>query len=96
MPEAERPADGLSIVALASGIGALLLVLFSVVPLAGWCFMPLSAVAALTSLVTSIASLVRTTLNPKLEGRMQALAALLFVLLWGAGAGLLAMFVSRH
>jgi hypothetical protein len=96
MPEAAQPADGLSVLSLAAGIGAVVLILFSVLPLIGWCLGPLSGVSALVALVTGIASLVRTTLRPQLEGRWQALAGIALALLWGAGAAVLALVVWRH
>lgn len=96
MPDAERPADGLSILALAAGIGALVLMLFSLMPMLGWCTAPLSALCAALAFITGVASLIRTTLNPKLEGRWQALAGLALAGVWGAGAAILLNVLSRH
>ena len=95
MPEAERPADPLSIISLASGIAALLLAVFSVQPFAAMCTMPFSVLSVLTSIITGIVSLVRTTVRPELEGRWQALAGLGLSLLWCGAAGVLLMFVLR-
>lgn len=95
MPEAERPADPLSIISLASGIAALLLAVFSVLPFAAMCTMPFSVLSVLTSIVTGIVSLVRTSVRPELEGRWQALAGLGLSLLWCGAAGVLMMFVLR-
>jgi len=86
----------MSIVALAAGIASLVLMLFSLMPMLGWCTAPISALSAALALITGIASLVRTTLNPKLEGRWQALAGLFFALIWGAGAAILLNVLSRH
>ncbi len=91
-----RPTDPLSIVALAAGIGALVLALTAVLPLVGMCLAPLSALSALVALVTGLASVVRTTVNRQLDGRLQALTGLGLALLWSAGAGLLYLFASRH
>lgn len=96
MPEAERPADGLSILCLASGLASLVLMLFSLMPLIGFCLAPLSAIAAVTALVSGIASLVRTTANPALEGRWQALFGLGLALLWCLGAAILFTVMMRH
>lgn len=93
--ETARPADPLSILSLAAGIAALLLALVSVLPLVGMCTMPLSMLSVLTSVGSGIASLVRTTLKPELDGRLQALAGLGFSLLWVAAAGLLFVFMTR-
>ena len=90
------PADPLSILALAAGIGALVLALFSVLPLAGMCLMPLSALCTVTALVSGVASVVRTTLNPKLEGRAQALVGIAFALVWCGVAVMLFVFVYRN
>lgn len=95
MPEAERPADPLSIISLASGIAALLLAVFAVLPFAAMCTMPFSVLSVLTSIITGIISLVRTTVRPELEGRWQALAGLGLSLLWCGAAAVLLMFVSR-
>jgi hypothetical protein len=93
--EPTKPADPLSILSLAAGIAAVILALFSVMPLFGFCTFPLSAVCVLTSVISGIASLVRTTIKPELEGRLQALAGLGLSLLWGLAAALLFTFVSR-
>ena len=71
-----RPADPLSVLSLAGGIGALVFAAISVVPLFGLCTFPLSVLCVLTSVVSGIASLVRTTMKPELEGRLQALSGL--------------------
>ncbi len=95
MPEATRPADPSSIVSLAAGIAALVLAVFSVLPLVGMCTMPLSVLSVLTSLVTGIVSLVRTTVRPELEGRWQALAGLGLSLVWCGAAAVLLLFAMR-
>ncbi len=94
--EATRPADGLSILALASSIAALVLMLFSIMPLLALCLGPLSVLSAAVAVVSALASLVRTTLKPELDGRWQALAALTLMTVWGAGAWILFSVVSRH
>jgi hypothetical protein len=86
----------MSIVALAAGIASLVLMLFSLMPMLGWCTAPISALCAALALIMGLASLVRTTINPKLEGRWQALAGLFFALLWGGGAAILLNVLSRH
>ncbi|MFO0598184.1 MAG: hypothetical protein U0228_22970 [Myxococcaceae bacterium] len=96
MPEAERPADGLSILCLAAGIAAVVLLLFSVILMLGWCTVPLSVLAAATALISGIASLIRTARRPELEGRMQALAGLGLTLVWGGGFFLMMSIFSRH
>lgn len=93
--EPTRPADPLSIVSLAAGIAALLLALVSVMPLVGMCTMPISAICVLTSVISGIASLIRTALKPELDGRYQALAGLGLSLVWGVAAAILAMFAAR-
>jgi MFS-type transporter involved in bile tolerance (Atg22 family) len=93
--ESVRPTDPLSILSLAGGIAALLLAAFSVVPLFGLCTMPLSVISVLTSIVAGIASVVRTTLKPQLDGRLQAIAGLGLSLVWCLVAVLLFMFASR-
>ena len=93
--EPTRPADPFSIVSLAGGIGALIFALASVMPLVGMCTFPLSVLCVLTSVVTSLISLVRTTMKPELEGRMQALFGLGLSSLWCVAAGLLFAFMSR-
>ena len=90
-----RPADPFSILSLAAGIAALCLALVSVMPLLGMCAMPISAICVLTSVISGIASLVRTTLKPELDGRYQALAGLGLCLLWGVAAAILAMYATR-
>ena len=57
--------------------------------------MPFSVLSVLTSIITGIVSLVRTTVRPELEGRWQALAGLGLSLLWCGAAGVLLMFVLR-
>jgi len=47
-----------------------------VVPLVAFCTLPLSVVSVLTSVVSGIASLIRTTLKPELEGRSRRFAGL--------------------
>lgn len=93
--EPTRPADGLSILSLAAGIACLVFAAFSLVPLFGLCTMPLSVISVLTSLVSGVASLVRTSLKPELEGRLQALAGLGFSLIWCLVATLFFVFASR-
>lgn len=95
MPEATRPADPLSIVSLAGGIAALVLAVFSVLPLVGMCTMPLSILSVLTSVITGIVSLVRTTMKPELEGRWQALAGLGLSVVWCGAAAVLLLFAMR-
>lgn len=95
MPEATRPADPLSIVSLAAGIASLVLAVFSVLPLVAMCFMPLSVICVVTSLITGIVSLVRTTVRPELEGRWQALAGLGLSLVWCGAAAVLLLFAMR-
>jgi len=93
--QAARPTDPLSILSLAGGIASLLLAAFSVVPLFGLCTMPLSVICVLTSLVAGVASVIRTTLKPELDGRLQAFAGLAFSLIWCLVAVLLFTFASR-
>lgn len=95
-PAPGRPTDPLSIVALAAGIGALVLSLTSVLPLMGMCLGPLSGIAALVALVSGVASIVRTTLDKELDGRLQAFAGVFLALLWGVAAAILFSFVARH
>jgi hypothetical protein len=90
-----RPADPLSILSLATGIAAVLLALVSVMPLVGMCALPISALCVLTSVISGVASLIRTAVKPELDGRYQALAGLGLCLLWGAAAAILAVFASR-
>ena len=90
-----READPLSILCLAAGIGALVLAAFSLLPLAALCTLPLSIFCVLTSVVSGVVSLVRTTLKPELEGRMQALFGLGLSLLWCLSAGLILLFAAR-
>lgn len=90
-----RPADPLSVLCLAGGIVALVCAAFSVVPLVAFCTLPLSVVSVLTSVVSGIASLIRTTLKPELEGRLQALAGLALSVVWGLIVGLFFMFAAR-
>ena len=86
----------MSIIALAAGIGAVVLALTSVLPLIGMCLGPLSALSALVALITGLASVVRTTVNRELEGRPQAFAGLFLALLWATAATLLFLYASRH
>lgn len=95
MPEA-RPADSLSILSLAAGIAALVLALFSIIPLVGMCLMPLSALSAVTALITGLISVVRTTVKPELDGRQQAIAGLTMALLWCVAAVTMAVYLWRH
>ncbi len=67
----------------------------SVLPFVGMCTMPLSVICVMFSFISGVASVIRTTLNPSLEGRQQALMGLLLCLLWGCGAALVFVFVSR-
>ncbi len=90
-----READPLSILSLAAGIGAMVLAAFSLLPLAALCTLPLSLICVLTSVISGIASLVRTTLEPGLEGRLQALAGLGLSLLWCLVAALIFLFAAR-
>ena len=90
-----RPADPLSVLSLAAGIGALGLAAISVVPLFGLCTMPLSVICVLTSVLSGVASLVRTTMKPALEGRQQALFGLGLSLVWCRVAALFFVFASR-
>jgi hypothetical protein len=94
MPEA-RPADPLSIVSLAAGIASLVLAVFSVLPMVAMCLLPISALCALTGLVTGVISAIRTTLKPELDGRQQALMGLALSLVWVGAATTLAMFAAR-
>jgi hypothetical protein len=96
VPQAERPADELSVLALAAGIGALVLLLFSVLPFVGVCLGPLSALSAALALITGIVSLVRTTMKPELDGRYQALAGIALALVWGAMATVALLIVRRY
>lgn len=89
------PADPLSLISLAAGIGALIFALFSMLPLFGLCLMPLSIISAALSLITGVGSLVRCGLNPQLGGRPQALAGLGLSLVWCVVAALMALFLLR-
>jgi hypothetical protein len=90
-----RPADPLSILCLATGISSLLFAVVSVLPLVGMCTLPFSVLSVLTSVISGIASLIRTSLKPELEGRLQALAGLGLSVVWCLAAVLIAMFLSR-
>ncbi len=90
-----KPADPLSILSLAAGIAALILAVFSVLPLFGFCTFPLSIVCVVTSVLSGLASLVRTAIKPELEGRLQALFGLGLSLVWCVAAWLLFVFASR-
>ena len=94
-PGQTRPADPLSVLCLAAGIGSLALAAISVVPLFGLCTLPLSVICVLTSVLSGLASLVRTTMKPELEGRQQALFGLGLSLVWCGVATLLFVFASR-
>jgi hypothetical protein len=96
VPQAERPADELSVVSLAAGIGALVLLLFSVLPFVGVCLAPLSALSALAAIITGVASLIRTRLKPELDGRYQALSGIALALVWGAMATVAFLIVRRY
>lgn len=96
MKEPTRPADPLSILSLGAGIGALVLALFSVLPLAGMCLMPLSAISMLVALISGIASVIRTTLKPELDGRLQALTGIMLALIWCGVAVMFFVFVYRN
>lgn len=91
-----RQADPLSILSLATGIASLVLALFSVLPLAGMCLMPLAAICMLVALISGVTSLVRTSINPQLEGRLQAIAGIVMALVWCGVAVLLFTFVARN
>lgn len=91
-----RQADPLSILSLATGIASLVLSLFSVLPLAGMCLMPLAAICMLVALISGVASLVRTAINPELDGRPQAIAGIVMALTWCGVAVLLFTFVARN
>ena len=93
--EPTRPADPFSIFSLAAGVAAMVYTLFSLVPMVGFCTFPLSFLCALTSVITGVVSLLRTTANPALEGRYQALMGLGLSALWCGAALLLFVFVSR-
>ena len=73
----------------------MLFAVVSVLPLVGVCTLPFSVICVLTSIISGIASLIRTTLKPGLDGRLQALAGLGLSLLWCLAAVLIAMFLSR-
>jgi uncharacterized membrane protein len=95
--EPTQPADPLSILSLAGGIGALILALFSMTPVVGpFCLAPVSALCALLALVTGIASVVRTTMNPQLDGRQQAIVGIVFSLVWCLVAAIFAVAVMRN
>lgn len=91
-----RQTDPLSILSLAAGIASLVLSLFSVMPLAGMCLMPLAAISMLVAAISGVTSLVRTTINPQLEGRLQAIAGIVMALLWCGVAVMLFTFVARN
>ena len=93
--EPTRPADPLSILSLASGIASLLFALISVMPLIGACTLPLSVLSVATSVVSGIASLVRTAIKPELEGRLQALAGLALSVVWCLAAAVIVTFLTR-
>jgi VIT1/CCC1 family predicted Fe2+/Mn2+ transporter len=88
--------DPLSILALASAIAALVLTVFSLMPMLAFCFIPIGALCAATALISGLASVIRTTINPKLEGRPQALAALGMLLIYGGGIWVLLRILERH
>ncbi|MBL8910024.1 MAG: hypothetical protein JNM17_04885 [Archangium sp.] len=92
---AARPTDDLSVLALAAGIGSIVLLLFSILPLVGMCFGPLSAISALTAIATGIASLVRIARRPELDGRYQALTGIGFALVWGVGIAVLLLVIAK-
>lgn len=88
--------DPLSIVALAASIAALILTLFSLMPMLAFCFFPIGVVCAATALLCSVASLVRTTVNRKLEGRQQALFSLGLLGIYGVAVWVLLSILARH
>lgn len=88
--------DPLSIIALAASIAALILTLFSLMPMLAFCFFPIGVVCAATALLCSVASLVRTTVNRKLEGRQQALFSLGLLGIYGVAVWVLLSILARH
>ena len=88
--------DPLSIIALAGSIAALVLTVFSLMPMLAFCFFPIGALCAATALICSVASLARTTLNRKLEGRQQALFSLGLLSIYGVAVWVLFSILSRH
>ncbi len=92
----EKTTDGLSILALACAIAALIFTVFSVMPMLAWCLIPIGGICAAVALISGIASVIRTTINPKLEGRQQALAALGLLSIYGVGIWVLLQMLARH
>lgn len=95
-PDASRATDPLSILSLAAGIAALVLALFSVLPLVGMCMLPISGLSMVVALLAGVASVARTTVNRQLAGRPQALAGVFMAVAWCGVAALLLTFVARH
>ncbi len=96
MKQPTRPADGLSILCLASAIAALVTMLFSLIPMLGMCLAPVSVLCVAVAAISGVASLIRTALQPQLEGRAQALAGLGLLLVWGAGAAVAYNILARY
>lgn len=88
--------DPLSILALACAIAALGLTLFSLMPMLAFCFFPIGVLCAATALLSGVASVVRTTVNPKLDGRQQALSALGLLVIYGGAVWVLLRILARH
>lgn len=95
MPDA-RPTEPLSIFSLAAGIAALVLTLFSVMPLALMCTLPLGGLSALAAFVTGVISVVQTFRKPHLEGRAQALMGIALSLAWALSSAALVWWMSRR
>lgn len=91
-----KPADSLSILSLAAAVAGLVSLLFCIIPMFAFCLAPVSAISMAVAVVSALASLVRTTLKPELEGRGQALTALGIAAVWGLGAWVLYQFALRH
>lgn len=91
-----KPADSLSILSLAAAVAGLVSLLFCIIPMFAFCLAPVSALCMAVAVVSALASLVRTTLKPELEGRGQALTALGLAAVWGLGAWVLYQFALRH
>ena len=65
-------------------------------PMLAFCFFPIGVVCAATALLCSVASLVRTTVNRKLEGRQQALFSLGLLGIYGVAVWVLLSILARH